>query len=165
MQNVSAHTIKLLPPEIFKTLLNHEVNKSRRYGDSLTLIDLMVEIDPLTSEARQSAEALTMDALNHSLRNTDVTCRRDNDFLILMTSTSIPGARTACERIRKLMTTEYKTERGISVRLHTFIGIASMPNDHSIITSDELAQNALHTLEYSHTNRLTSVIAFSEIPK
>jgi len=164
MQNVSAHAIKLLPPEIFKTLLNHEVNKSRRYGDSLTLIDLMVEIDPITPEARQSAETLTIDALNHSLRNTDVSCRRDNDVLILMTSTSIPGARTACERVRKLMTTEHKTDSGIVLRLSAFIGMATLPIDYAI-TSDELAQNALHAMQHAHTNRLTSVIAFSEIPK
>ena len=164
MQNVSAHTIKLLPLDIFKTFLNHEVNKSRRYGDSLTLVGLMVEIDPINPETRQRAEALTLEAFNRSLRITDVSCRRDNDFLILMTSTGIPGARTACERIRKLTTTEYKTESGLSVQLNTFIGIASMPIDHSI-TSDELVQNASYALQHAQTNRSTSVIAFSDISK
>lgn len=163
MQNISAHTIKLLPLELFKTFLNHEVNKSRRYGDSLTLVDLLVEADPANLEARPSAEALIIDALNHSLRNTDVTSRQDNDYLILMTSTSLPGARTACERIRKLMTTEYKTDSGLTIQLHTFIGMASVPSDHSIITSDELTQNALHALQYARTHQSEKTIAFSEI--
>ena len=165
MQNVSAHTIKLLPLDMFKTFLNHEVNKSRRYGDSLTLVDLLVETDPTNAEVLQSAEALTIEALNHCLRNTDISCKRDNHFILLMPSTSTPGARTACERIRKRMTTEYQTDRGIVVRLNTFIGMASVPIDHSIITSDELAQNALHALQHAQTNRSTSVIAFSDISK
>jgi len=165
MQNISAHPIKLLPLDVFKTFLNHEVNKSRRYGDSLTLVDLLVETDPINTETLPSVEALTLDALNQSLRNTDILCRRENDFLILMTSTGIPVARTACERIRKLMTTEHKTDSGLSIQLHTFIGMASVPSDHSTITSDELTQNAVYALQHARTNRMTSVIAFSEIPK
>ena len=84
MQNISAHTIKLLPLDVFKTFLNHEVNKSRRYGDSLTLVDLLVETDPVNAETLPSVEALTLEALNQSLRNTDVLCRRDNDFFFAM---------------------------------------------------------------------------------
>jgi hypothetical protein len=164
MQNVPPGAIKLFPPEMFKTLLNHEVNKSRRYGDSLTLVDLLVEIDPIHAEARHSAEILTMNALSLHLRVTDIACRRDHDFLILMPSTSTPGARTACERLRRLMTSEYETDSGMSFRVSTFIGMATLPIDHSI-TSDELAQNALQALQHVQANRLTSVIAFSEIPK
>ena len=43
MENTQEHEIELYPPETFRTLLEHEVNKSHRYGDSLSLIDLVVE--------------------------------------------------------------------------------------------------------------------------
>jgi GGDEF domain-containing protein len=62
------------------------------------------------------------------------------------------------------MTSEYETDSGMSFRVSTFIGMATLPIDHSI-TSDELAQNALQALQHVQANRLTSVIAFSEIPK
>jgi hypothetical protein len=164
MQNMPAHEIVLFPPEVFKTLLDHEVNKSRRYGDSLTLIDLLAETDPAIPEARHSAEVYTINILKLHLRDTDISCKQENEFLILMPSTSAPGARTACERVRKLMDTEYQTDSGVPFKIFMFIGMAAMPLDHSL-SSAELSQNASQALQHARTNRITHVIAFSEIPK
>jgi len=164
MQNVSTQRIELFPPEMFRTLLDHEVNKSRRYGDSLTLIDLLIETDPADPEVQHSAEVFTMNLLNLYLRDTDIPCKLGNEFLILMPSTSAPGARTACERVRKLMTTKHEMDNGASFKLSTFIGLASLPVDHSM-SSDELSKNASLALQHARTNNLTNVVAFSEIPK
>ena len=161
MQNMPTHEIELLSPEEFKNLLGHEVNRSRRYGDSLTLIDLFIETDPVNLEAQHSAEAFAVDILKLHLRETDIPCRRENEFLILMPSTSAPGARTACERMLKLMDTECQTDSGVPFRLFTFIGMAAMPIDHSL-SSDELSQNAAQALQHARVNRITHVIAFSE---
>jgi len=157
-----AHEIELFSPEVFKTLLGHEVSRSRRYGDSLTLIDLFIETNPVNLEAQHSAEAFAINILKLHLRDTDIPCKRENEFLILMPSTSAPGARTACERIRKLMDTECQTDSGLPFRLFTFIGMAAMPIDHSL-SSDELSQNASQALQHARTNRITNVFAFSEI--
>lgn len=164
MQNKSTHEIEVFPPELFKTFLNHEVKRSRRYGDSLTLIDLFIETDPANLEAQHSAEALAMHILKLHLRETDIPCKRENEFIILMPSTSAPGARAACERILKLLNTESQTDSGVPFRLFTFIGTAAMPMDHSL-SSDELSQNAAQALQHARANRVTHVIAFSEIPK
>lgn len=164
MQNITAHEIELFPPEVFKTLLNHEVNKSRRYGDSLTLIDLLVEADPATPETQHISEVVTVNILHLHLRDTDIPCKRDNEFLILMPSTGTSGARTACERLRKLVASEYQTESGVSFKLSTFIGLASLPIDHSI-SSDEFSKNANQALQYARTNHITNVNAFSETTK
>jgi len=164
MQNMPAHEIVLFPPDVFKTLLDHEVNKARRYGDSLTLIDLFIETDPANLEAQQSAEIFTLNILKIHLRQTDIPCKRENEFIILMPSTSAPGARSACERIRKLVNTEYQTDNGVPFKLFMFIGMAAMPIDHSL-SSNELSQNASQALQHARTNRITNVIAFSEIPK
>ena len=164
MQNMPAHEVELFSPEVFKTLLNHEVNRSRRYGDSLTLIDLFIETDPVNLEAQQSAEAIAINILKLQLRDTDIPCKRENEFLILMPSTSAPGARTACERLRKHMDTEYQTDSGVAFKLFTFIGMAAMPIDHSL-SSDALSQNASQALQHARTNRITHVFAFSELPK
>ena len=162
MQNNPAHEIELFPPEVFKTLLDHEVNKSRRYGDSLTLVDLLVETDPANTEAQHEAEMFAINVFNLHLRDTDIPCKRENEFLILMPSTGTPGARTACERVKKLMTIEHQTEQVNAFKLSTFIGMASLPIDHAI-SSDEFAKNASQALQHARTNHLINVVAFSEI--
>lgn len=164
MQNKPTHEIAIFPPEEFKALLNHEVKRSRRYGDSLTLIDLFIETDPANLETQHSAEAIAINVFKLHLRETDIPCKRENEFIILMPSTSAPGARTACERILKLLNTECRTDSGTSFRLFAFIGAAAMPMDHSL-SSDELTQNASQALQHVRANRITNVIAFSEVLK
>ena len=161
MQNAPLHKIELLSPKVFMTLLSHEVNKSRRYGDSLTLINLLVETDSIHPEAQLGAEAFTINVLNLRLRDTDISSKRDNEFLILMPSTGTSGARTAYERIQKLIPIEHQTDNGV-FKLSTFIGMATLPIDHSI-SSDELTENASQALRHARANHLTNVVAFSEI--
>ena len=164
MDHTTAHGIELYPPEVFKTLLKHEVNKSRRYGDSLTLIHLAVETDPRNPQALQSAEMFAINVLNVHLRESDISCKQDNEFLILMPSTSAPGARTACERLRKLMNLEHQTYDKVSFELSAFIGLETMPADH-MMSSDELEEHASKALQHARTNQLASVVVFSEFYK
>jgi hypothetical protein len=164
MDNMTVHDIKLYPPDVFKTLLKHEVNKSRRYGDSLTLIHLAMETDPPTPETQHSAEMFAINVLNVHLREADISCRQENEFLILMPSTSAPGARTACERLKKMMNIEHQAYDKVSFELVTFIGMATMPADH-LMSSEELEENALKALQHARMNHLTSVVVFSDVYK
>jgi hypothetical protein len=164
MDNMTTQEIELYPPEVFKTLLKHEVNKSRRYGDSLTLIHMAVETDPHTPQTQRSAEMFAINVLNIHLRQTDVPCKQDNEFLILMPSTSAPGARTACERLRKLMNLEHQTYDKVSFALSAFIGLETMPPDH-MMTSDELEEHAAKALQHARTNHLANVVVFSDFYK
>jgi len=77
MPNTLVHDIELYPPETFKVLLGHEVNRSRRYGDSLSLVDLVIETDPSSAQARHSAEVFTINLLNLHLRETDIPSRQE----------------------------------------------------------------------------------------
>lgn len=163
MENAQVHEIELYPPETFKTLLEHEVNRSHRYGDSLSLIDLAVETDPNTPQALHSAEVFTINVLNLHLRNTDIPCRNGNEFLILMPASGIQGARTACERLTKLMEIEPRSFDRVSFKLLVFIGLAALPYDRSV-SSDGLMQHAAQALQYARTKRLKSVVSFSELP-
>jgi len=162
MRNSLLHEIELYPPETFKTLLDHEVNKSRRYGDSLTLVDLVMETEPVNSQVQHSAETFLINMLAVHLRDTDIPCQKGSEFLILMPATAAPGARTAGERLRKLMTAESQTYDRISFALSVFVGMATLPIDRSV-SSDGLLQNATKALEYAQTNRLSHVVSFSEI--
>ncbi len=165
MNDVSAHQIELFTPEAFKILLEHEVNKSHRYGDSLTLIDLLVEAEPADSGNQHNVEALAIRALNMHLRKTDVPCRKGNEFLILMPATAAPGARTACERFKKLLAATSEAEEAVTCSFLVFIGMATLPNEDRSVTSEHLAQNALKALQHAQTNRLKNVVSFSELNK
>ena len=162
MENALVHEIELYPPESFKTLLDHEVNRSRRYGDSLTLVDLVVETDPIDARAQHSAEVFTINVLNLHLRDTDIPCKKGNEFLILMPSTGAQGARIACERIKRLMNVEPQTYDRVSFKMSAFIGMATLPNDRSL-SSNGLAQNAARALQHARANPLRSVVSYSEI--
>ena len=162
MQNTRVHEIELYPPDIFKTIVDHEVNRSRRYGDSLTLADLIVETDPADVEAQHRAEVLTISELNLQLREADIPCKKGNEFLILMPATGAQGARTACERLRKLLTTEQQTNDGVIFKMFSFIGLATLPIDRSV-SSEGLLQNASRALQHARMNRLVRVVSASEI--
>jgi predicted signal transduction protein with EAL and GGDEF domain len=161
MENIPAHEIELYPPESFKTLLDHEVNRSRRYGDNLTLIDLIVETDPATPESQHSAEVFVINVLNLQLRNTDIPCKKGNEFLVLLPSTSVQGARTACQRLESLLNVETRTLDRVSFRLSAYIGMATLPGDRSI-SSDKLTQNASQALEQARASHTTSAVIFPE---
>jgi hypothetical protein len=162
MENTQAHEIELYPPETFRTLLEHEVNRSHRYGDSLSLIDLAVETDPSNTQALQSAEVFTINMLNLHLRNTDIPCKKGSEFLILMPASGIQAARTACERLIKLMSSEPQAFDRVSFKLFVFIGLSALPYDRSV-SSDGLIQQAAQALQYARTKRLKSAVTFSEI--
>ncbi len=162
MGNPLVHEIELYPPERFKTLLDHEVNRSHRYGDSLTLIDLLIETVPGTAEAHQSAEAFAVNVLNLYVRDTDIPCQKGNEFLILMPATSAPGARTVCTRLKNLFDVKHQTYDRVSFRLSVFMGLATLPIDRSL-SSEGLMQHASQALQHARANQLPSVIAFSDI--
>jgi hypothetical protein len=162
MENIQPHEIELYPPETFKTLLEHEVNRSHRYGDSLSLIDLAVETEPSNAQALHSAEVFTINVLNLYLRNTDIPCKKGNEFLILMPASSLQGARTACERLTKLMDVEPQSYDKVSFKLFVFIGLAALPYDRSV-SSNGLLQHAAQALQHARTQRTRSVVSFSEI--
>ncbi len=162
MENPQIQELELYPPETFSTMLKHEVNMSHRYGDSLSLIDLVVETDPDNAQARHSAEIFTINMLNMHLRNTDIPCQKGNEFLILMPASGLQGARTACERLKKLMEIEPRSYDRVSFKLLVFVGLASLPYDGSV-SSDELMQHAAQALQHARTKRLKSVVSFSDM--
>ena len=163
MQDALLHEIELYPPESFKILLDHEVNRSHRYGDSLTLVDMVVETSPANPHTQHSAEVFTINALNIRLRNADIPCKKGNEFLILMPATGASGARTACERLKRVMDIEPQAYDKVSFKLSVFIGMATLPYDDRSVSSDKLMQYASQALRHAQTNQLTRVISFSEI--
>ena len=162
MENADVHDIQLYPLDSFKTLLEHEVNRSRRYGEPLTLIELAVEADPSTPQTQHSAEVFAINVLNLQVRDTDIPCKLGSEFLLLMTSTSLQGGRVACERLEKLFKVTHQTYDRVSFQLSAFIGMTSLDGIVRI-PSSKLIEEASAALQHARANRSKSVVLYSEI--
>ena len=161
MEQALVHEIELYPPEAFKTLLDHEVNRSRRYGDPLTLLHLSFETDPDNPETRHSAEVFTINILNLHLRDTDIPCKKDNEFLVLMSSTDESGGRIACQRLEELFNIEPQTYDRVSFKLLAFIGMVTVSGDQSR-SSKKLTENAAEAMQNARAKQITNTVIFSE---
>jgi GGDEF domain-containing protein len=162
MDNAPVHEIELYSPVAFRTLLDHEVNRSRRYGQPLTLVHLSLETEPDDLQTQHSAEVFTINVLNLRLRETDIPCRQDSEFLVLMPSTDIEGARVACDRLERLLNAEPELYDRVSFKLFTFIGTASLPGD-AALSSRNLIANAAAAMQHARANRLKNTVIFSEM--
>ena len=162
MKNDSVHEIELYSPESFEILFDHEVNRSRRSGNPMTLVDLTFEIDPANSQSLHSAEVYTINVLNLRLRDTDIPCKKGSEFLVLMPATDEQGARVACERLEKLFKIEHQTYDSVSFELIAYLGMATLPGDRSI-SGKELMRLATLAMQQARTKHLTNTVIFSEI--
>ena len=162
MKNTLTHEIELYSSESFQALLEHEVNRSRRYKTPLTLIHLAIEADSDDPQIQHSAEVFAINILNVQLRDTDIPCRKGNEFLVLMPATDEAGGRIVCERLAKLFNVEHQTYDRISFKMAIYVGMAALPGDASL-TSHTLILQASTALQHARDRRLTNAIIFSEI--
>jgi len=162
MKDTLTHEIELYASEAFKTLLDHEVNRSHRYKTPLTLVHLAIQTDPDRPEIQHSAEMFAINILDVQLRDTDIPCRADNEFLILMPSTDEAGGRIVCERLAKLFNAEHQTFDRVSFNMAVFVGMASSVGG-AALTSSKLTQQASTALQHARDHKLTTAVIFSEI--
>ena len=162
MESTLAHEIELYPYETFKVLLDHEVHRSRRYGSPLTLIHLAVETEDGGALAQHGAEIFAINILNLQVRETDIPCKKDNEFLVLLPSTDHKGGRIVCERLENYFNLEARVYEKLPFKMKVYIGMATLPGDRSI-SSQKLMDNALLALRHARENRLTATVIFSEI--
>lgn len=162
MKYTLTHEIELFSLESFKTLLDHEVNRSRRYKTPLALVHLAIETDPDRPEILYSAEMFAINILDVQLRDTDISCRKGNEFLILMPATDEPGGRIVCERLAGLFNAEHQTYDRVSFNMVIFVGMASIAGGEPL-SSTKLLKQASAAMEHARAHRLTNAVIFSEI--
>ena len=162
MENQLKHEIELYFPETFKTLLDHEVNRSRRYKNPLTLIHIVIETEPANPQAQHAAELFAINVLNIHLRETDIPCRDGGEFLVLMPATDERGGRVACKRLETLFDIQHQSEDSISFKLSIFMGLVTLPGDKSL-SSSKLLRQASQAVQHARINKLDKTVIFSEI--
>ena len=162
MKNTLTHEIELFSLESFKTLLDHEVNRSRRYKTPLTLVHIAIETEPDRPEILYNAEMFAINILDVQLRDTDISCRKGSEFLILIPATDEPGGRIVCERLAGLFNAEHQTYDRISFNMVIFVGMASIAGGEQL-SSTKLLKQASTAMEHARDRRLTNAVIFSEI--
>ena len=162
MENDLVHEIELYPLESFKTLLDHEVNRSRRYQQPLTLLHMAIESDPDSPEAQHSAEVFAINVLNLQLRETDIPCKVGSEFLVLLPSTDEQGGRIACERLEELFRGNPQPFDRVSFTLSAFIGMTSAIANKPL-SGNKLMEQAETAMQYARNHHSANTILFSEI--
>ena len=161
MDNVLVHEFELYSLEKFNILFEHEVNRSRRSGEPLTLLHLLVETSSSPPDMQHGAEVYAISALNVHLRATDIPCREGNKFLVLMPSTDEAGGRIVCQRIEKLFEKEAQVYEKMSFKLSAYIGMATLQGDRSL-SSKRLMQISSEALEHAREKQLINTVVHSE---
>ena len=160
------HEIELYPYETFYTLLEYETKRAKRYSDWTTLMRLAVvaESTDKDQEPQFAAEVFAINVLNIQLRDVDIPCHINNEFLILMPCTDETGAQVVYERLETLFRIEAEIYEKVDFKLNVFIGVVTLPSDKSL-SSKRLLDGASQALDHAIENRLTKTVKFSEISK
>jgi hypothetical protein len=162
MNHQLTHEIELYSLESFKTLLDHEVHRSRRYKTPLTLVHLAIETEPDLPNILHSAEMFTINILDVQLRDTDIPCRKGNEFLVLMPATFESGGRIACERLAKLFNEPHQTYDRVSFHMVIYVGMSSIPAGESL-TSENLLHQAAKAMQHARENHIKIAVTYSDI--
>jgi diguanylate cyclase (GGDEF)-like protein len=149
---------------LFMRRAQEEMDRSRRYQTSLTL--LMLDIDHfkrVNDTFGHDAGDMVLKGLvaesMHQLRGSDVFCRLGGEeFAAILTHTSLEQGRLAAERLRQALNAlEFETALG-AVRFTVSIGLASMVKDGlSLAQIMKKADNALYEAKQRGRD---SVVAF-----
>lgn len=156
------HEIELYSLETFQTLLEHEVHRSRRYKTPVTLVHLAIETDPTSPEILHSAEMFAINILDVQLRDTDIPCRKGNEFLVLMPATFETGGRIACERLAKSFNQPHQTFDRVSFNMVIYVGMSSI-SAGAALTSANLLHQAQKAMRHARDNHITTAIAYSDL--
>lgn len=162
MESDRTHEIELYLLEVFNTLLEHEVRKSRRYKDPLSLVCIAIESEPDTPQNQHAAEMVAINGLDVELRDTDIPCRDRHEFLVLLPSTDEKGAHNACERLERALNTTDRTNAGAAFQVTAYIGLASM-RDGLVWSPKTLVENARSAMRHARANRSLTTVLFSSM--
>jgi PleD family two-component response regulator len=160
MEYDSTHEIELYLLDVFNTLLEHEVRKSRRYKYPLSLVCMAIGARPDTPQTQHAAEMVAINALDVELRDTDIPCREGHEFLVLLPSTDEKGAHNACERLERALNTTDQTSTGTSFEVFAYIGMASIGDD-LVVSPKMLIGNARSAMNHARASRSLKTVLFS----
>jgi diguanylate cyclase (GGDEF)-like protein/PAS domain S-box-containing protein len=155
----------LLNRRALNDMLQHEIERSKRYSTELSLIICDVDMFKLINDtyghsAGDRALMVVSDVLRQTLRKADILSRYGGDeFMIILPETSLAGAQSLAEKIRAAVERqELEVPGDKRTGLTLSIGVASCcsPEDN-LDTIVSLADTALYTSKEAGRNRITTM--------
>ena len=141
-------------------VLDREIELSRRHGTELSL--LMVDADGFKSVNDRYGH-LVGDAALRTLADVITCCARDSDmvfryggeeFVIVLSSTSINGAENLAERVRKSAEQRVVRVDGVKLTVTVSVGVASLTADDDQQSLIARADQALYAAKTGGRNRV-----------
>ena len=153
----------LFPQNMLEILLAHEVNRSRRYPNPVSVLQLSLQFSQGSpAQFVESGQAAVIRMLNSTLRESDLPGQYQGNFLIVLPATQCTGARIAAERLMAAIsgTPPFRDSGIIEVAVN--IGIASHPGGEGISMSRLLSETSSALVAARHRG-LRTIVTFGEI--
>ena len=142
---------------MFENLLNHEMEKAKRYGRPLSLI--MFDIDHFKKvndtfghQVGDQVLKKLVDTVRESLRRTDILARwGGEEFMILIPEADVDSAAKLAERLRKIIE---NTEFGKAGRITVSFGVTQMRKEDTVDTLVMRVDKAVYRAKRKGRNRV-----------
>ncbi|MBI3739638.1 MAG: diguanylate cyclase [Chloroflexi bacterium] len=162
MKKDDAQGMTLYSWDVFKILLDYEVNRSQRYPNPLTLLDMSIEPQPNTPEIVKAAETNIAVLLNSRLRSADIPAHFKEDYFVLLPITDEPGGRAVCERMLSIFKGPFATEHGEPYTLSVRIGLTTSLGG-SNLSAEVLIQQASSALKNALSQSSKLYVSYSDL--
>jgi diguanylate cyclase (GGDEF)-like protein len=158
-------TSGLFPQGMLETLLDHEVNRSRRYPSPISLIYFALHFpkDP-SPEIVETAKELLVTHLHAAIRDADIPGHYEGNYLVVMPSTDSDGAKTAAERMLEKFPRSQITRTSELFALSMCIGVATHAGGPKI-SAAQLLSEASSALWEAQRRGPKSLVVYAEMGK
>ena len=126
-QNGTVRETGLYDSDVFRLLAEHELLRSHRYPNPLTLLYISLNLDEAKSEIAKNVKQLFAGILSSSLRLSDVPSHHGDDFVVLLPSTDETGGAAAAQRLIARLEGTRNFADGNLFKFYVHIGITTHP--------------------------------------
>lgn len=147
----------------FRSLLDREFLRTRRYGGNVSL--LMLDLDHFKAvndtfghEVGNQVLKLTAHRLQHTVRETDIVARYGGEeFAVICPETSLDEAAQLAERVREMFAERIRSLEHAELAVRASFGVASSEDARVNTVTDliNLGDQALYRSKHAGRNRVT----------
>jgi hypothetical protein len=131
----------LFSQKMLETLLTHEVIRSRRYPNPVSVMYFgLLFPGPASEQILESAQLMFTNLLQSKLRDADLPGHYEGNYLVIMPATDGEGARRAADRLLADFSGSQVTRQAEPFEFSVSIGISSHPGGEGISASRLLSE-------------------------
>jgi PleD family two-component response regulator len=113
--------------EVFQVLMKYEIERSRRYPNPLSLIQIETTPTAFAPETLRAVPTIFSTALCSHLRSSDIPARSGSLYIILLPNSDKHGVHAVCERLLAVFKNKFEDTRGNPVTFSLQMGATSHP--------------------------------------